>query len=457
MPDGDERQQKAKCPHCKKPMSFLEKRHEMPPFWSMQQRFFGLPFKTDALLLSLLLGLSALAMHLNAIFALLLASILSLVLVNFSVQVARSYSKATRLSSTTGSSSFNGGVPGIASALDFKQAKTSLIITGLLIVCFAPPILLLNYVSGWLALTYALLVLSILPSVLLMLLYSDKRQGGHGSAPPSWMSIIKKMHLSYVSLIAFFAMSYLSVLVIADLLHPVLPSFAFAPVCVLLTAYFVIALFAVLGYVLKRYEFFSSVSSVKALESEQDNTPTDSSQRINADLDIAIKDGDFSKALSLLENSMKGKGKRSDLRVHQLYTLLLERRDLVRLEQHSHLFFELLLGRGQKLAAYELFEMLRNEQEKFLVHDIQLSLDLAEAFYQMKEYKLVLWLAREAHQRFDSCPELAKLYLLAAKTILSKSKTPEKARAFLHYIDENFPDTEFKEAARRLLEHLDSH
>ena len=450
MPDADEKQRRAQCPHCRQGMEFLEKRYDMPPFWTIHPRFFSLPFQTDALLLILLVSLCASAMQLNAPLTILLGFLLLFVVVNYALTLAHNLIRNSRPPSNGDTHKIQ--VPGIASALDFKQVKNSLAISLLLITSLLPPVLLLNYVSGVGALIYALISLAILPSILLVLIHSDKHPGRPSSPPPSGPKIIKTMRGSYLSLVAFFSMTYFSTLLVADLTQSTLPAYAMAATYALLISYFVIALFSILAYVLKRYDSFSAVGASRSHQDEHDNTPSESTLRLNADLDIAVKDGDYSKALSLLEGCLKGR--RSDLRVHQLYTLLLEHKDLARLEQHSHGFFELLLGRGQKLAAYELFELLKNSRQQFRIHELSLSLNLAEAFYEMKEYKLVLYIAKEAHLRFNTDTDLAKLYLLTAKTILSKSNTPEKARPYLLYISEHLPGTEFTLAAQRLLEHL---
>jgi tetratricopeptide (TPR) repeat protein len=442
-------------------MAFIEKRTDMPPFWKIPKRFFGLPLRTEALLLILASSLCALVMHLNPILAILLSIALSIVITNYAMNLARGLNKANK---NTGHVNHQDRVPGIASAFDFRWLKDCLIITGVLWLSLAPVMLFLNYINGVSAFIYALISFPILPSILLMLLYTDKRHSinkrhstdkrhsTHHALAPSWINIIKKMKLSYISLVSYFALSFVSALIGIDLLMQVLPDYALAPISTLVISYLLLSLFAALAYVLIRYDSFSS-SIIVANEFDQEAHPVDPKQRFNADLDIAIKEGDYSKALNLLESTLKGK--RSDLRVHQLYTLLLEHRDLEGLEKRSHLFLELLLGRGQKLAAYELVELLRTERDQFLVHDIALSLELAEAFYSMKEYKLSLWLAQDAHTRFDPSPELAKLYLLCAK-IIAKSKTPGKARGYLQYIIKNHPDTEFHQQSTRLLEHLDS-
>ena len=57
-----------------------------------------------------------------------------------------------------------------------------------------------------------------------------------------------------------------------------------------------------------------------------------------------------------------------------------------------------------------------------------------------EDYDLVIWLAFNAHTRFDPAPHLAELYLIAAKTLLTKHHNKDKARVYLSYIINHFPD-----------------
>lgn len=425
---------------------------DTPPFWENPERFFSLPLKADSLLLIFLSSLCATVMHYHPILAVLTGAAISLLIVNYGLILVRKFNRQNRsLSSAT---SIANSVPGFASAFDFRYIKDSLALCGVLWLSMAPIVLLLNYVSGLGALIYALLALSILPSALLMLMHKGTHSGTRHASAPSLISIIKKMHLSYFSLVSYFALCFLSALITVDLIKTWLPDYGLAPLATLICAYLILALFSALAYVLLRHDSFSRAATQNSNREHDDKTQVDKKQRLDADLDIAVKDGNYDKAIKILEASLKGV--RSDLRVHQLYTLLIEHKDLKNLEKRSHLFLELLLGRGQKLAAYELVELLRKGREKFLIYDIELSLQLAEVFYDMKEYKLILWLAQDLHTRFDPSPDLAKLYLLAAKTILSKSKTPEKALIYLQYVRKTFPNTDFHQHATRLIEHINS-
>lgn len=446
IPEGDEKLQQAQCPQCHTAMKFLEKHRDMAPFWTKPGRFLTLPFKADPLLLCIATSLFSLATALHPVLTILLCTVISLVISNYALILARGICNANR--SATQIHANDLVIPSFISAFNFKAAKDTLVIALVLWLAFAPVVLLLYFVNGIGAAIYAFLALPLLPGILLMLIHTDSRRGAKQSRPPSAMDIVKKMHGNYVVLLTYFALSFLSALLVVDLCQALLPPIALAPMVTFSGSYLAISLFAALGLVMKRYDSFDSA---ELSDREYDKGLINTAVRLNADLDIAVKDGNYAKAIDLLETSLK-KG-RSDLRVHQLYTLLLEHKDLEGLEKRSHLFLELLLGRGQKLAAYELVEQLRNGREKFQIHDLDLSLELAKAFFEMKEYKLALWLAQDAHTRFDAQAPLAELYLLSAK-IIFKSTTPGKARGLLKYVCDHFPDTEYKQNANALLQCL---
>jgi hypothetical protein len=385
------------------------------------------------------------AFHVHAVLGALITSLLSLLIVNYAQALSRSIRKD--------GFSKERSTPGINSAFDFRRFKDSFAMTCVLALCFISPLLLFHYINGISAVLFALLTLTLLPAVLLMLLYSNQPHTLHTAPQPSYIQIIKKMHLSYLGLVAYLCFGYLMTITFADLARELLPSYSQAVVAALLASYFTLTLFGLLGYVLKRYESFTIKPNTPQKNPKTHSTAGSNSLRLDADLDIAVKDGDYLKAIGLLEESVKKSG-RSDLRVQQLYKLLLEHKDHLRLERYSHLFIELLLARGQNLAAYELIEMLRKANPEFVIYDLSLALNLAEVFYEMKEYALVIWLAQDAHSRTEPCTNLAKLYLLAAKTLLSKSKSPEKATFYLEFITEHFPNSNSSEASQRLLQHL---
>lgn len=447
MPDGDEKLGLGSCPHCHTSMRYLEKRHDMPPFWRLRSHFFRLPFATEPLLLILIASLCAMTFHVHAVLGALVGSLLSLLIVNYAQALARSIRKDGLSKERI--------TPGINSAFDFRRFKDNFTITCLLSVCFITPLLLFHYINGFSATLFVLLTLSLLPALLLMLLYDDQGHTLHAAPQPSYLQIIKKMHLSYAGLVAYLYSGYLLTITLADLARELLPSYSQAVVASLLTSYFTLTLFGLLGYVLKRYESFTIKTTAPLKPPKTHSTAGGNSLRLDADLDMAIKDGDYLKAIALLEESVK-KNAHSDLRVQQLYKLLLEHKDMVRLERYNHLFIELLLARGQNLAAYELVEMLRKAKPEFVIYNLSVCLNLAEVFYEMKEYALVIWLAQDAHSRTEPCTDLAKLYLLAAKTLLAKSKSPKKAAFYLEFIVEHFPNSDSSEASQRLLQHLES-
>ena len=107
------------------------------------------------------------------------------------------------------------------------------------------------------------------------------------------------------------------------------------------------------------------------------------------------------------------------------------------------------------MQAGKLVERLREYKPDFVLYDLELSLKLAESFQQGKQYELVLWLANDAHTRFDPSLTLAELYLLTAKVLLSKSNNPAKAQVYLNYIQTHFANEPVGQSGKILQKHID--
>ena len=220
-------------------------------------------------------------------------------------------------------------------------------------------------------------------------------------------------------------------------------------------SYFSLVLFSLLAYILIEYKSFSPAEQ----SPDQKNTKTrkvralhevDTVKRRDADIDIALKQGNYTQLVTHLEKELKRQSF-SDLRRDQLYKLLLALNDNQRLEKYAHSFLTLMLGRGKVEDAAQFIQARRQYNSEFALYDLALSKRLADAFHEHNEYQLVVWLAFKAHTRFKPTPDLAELYLRAAKTLLTKLHDKNKAREHLNYIVTHFPNQAVSASAKILL------
>jgi len=316
------------------------------------------------------------------------------------------------------------------------------------------------YLGSTPAVIFTLLALLLLPATLMILIHASASHSTRQplTKSPTWSKIIERMKWSYLGVSIYPATSFITVLIFSDFAMQHLPTVFGPTLTAALFTYVSFALFALIAYVLKQNNSFQADDKHKKMKPSNKtshNSLYDKSQiiRLDADLDIALKTGEFNHAITLLDNELK-RNNQSDLRRHQLYQLLSVKNDLKQLERYAHLFLQLMDSRGDIKTAAEFIERLRGHNPEFQLHDLALSLSLCEQFQKHKIYPLVLWLAKDAHTRFDPEPMLAELYLRAAKTLLSKYKNQSKAQHYLDYIQQHFPDQAIAESARILQDHI---
>ena len=174
---------------------------------------------------------------------------------------------------------------------------------------------------------------------------------------------------------------------------------------------------------------------------------------LDTDIDQALKMGQYDKVVSLLEESIKRNGN-STLRRQQLFLMLIELKDLVKLSRYAELFIDWMLDRNKIKDASQFIYQLRKHDPKFLMHDLKLINSLAKQFLRAKKYALVLWLAEDAKTRFQVCEELASLYLSGAQALITHFKDLEKAEEYLLFIIQSCDGNPSTESAKALLIHL---
>jgi len=434
--------QLANCPTCKKPLTFLDAHLSEQAFWQITPRFFIAPVQAEPMLLITLTMALSLAFYSHIVITA-LASILVLILVsNYGLQMLKNNACGKT------------GAPGISTIFSGKSARQASGITFLLGVAMMSTGFI-HYVFGTIpSVIIAALWLWLLPALLMHCAADSNIK--HAFRPDALAQIMMNMNWAYAGLVGYLLMAVLSTLIISDFALQHLPPI-FTPLMMAAAfSYFGLALFGMFGHAMQQLPSLRS-----SLDPSDKNNPpapsathiTDHIKRLDADIDIALKRGDYATAVTLLEGDLQRHGF-SDLRHDQLFKLLTALKDFERLEHFSQLFLRLMVGRGQITAAADFVRQLKERNPQFKLYDLDLSNDLAARFHKTGEHRLVIWLAKDAHIRFDPSPELAALYLRAAKTLLEKFGQKNKARSYLNYIIKNLPALPEAKAAKILDQHI---
>ena len=268
---------------------------------------------------------------------------------------------------------------------------------------------------------------------------------------------IRKLGQSYFVLVGCVFAAFGAVVVISDFAQQHLPSIVTPILTALAFSFLSISLFSLLAYVAKQ-----NTLQMKKLKNRPIRRPLASKvpsifdaqdERLDANIDIAMKNGEYDQAIALLEQEVQ-RNNFLDVRRDQLYSLLIARNDAILIERYSELFLWLLVGRNRIIEASNLLLKIIAQNKGYQINDLKLCHKLASCFLKKKEYDLVIWSAEDAHSRFDSSSELAELYFMASTAHLEKNNNKKSAHRLLRYIAKYFEHEAIGQKAEAMIERI---
>jgi len=441
MPDANEKTKRGICPNCHHELHYLEQRKASPPFWHILPKFFLFPCNKEPLLILTLSGLLSLTFLGHYALALAAAIFIIELVTRYGYQIIQKEKFTLR------------APPGLSLILSFRNFEKSLLVSVFLGLTILTPILAAQFINLLFATFLGVLAFSFLPAAILIKFRQDKFD--HTLKIDTLFEPMIRMKWTYLGLVCGLIIAFITSLVLIDFSQQHLPKIVTPLISALTFSYFSLVMFSVLAYVLNEYKSFSNITPQSSTQHNSSASEVkslhevDHIKRRDADIDIALKQGNYSQLVTRLEKELNHQSF-SDLRRDQLYKLLLALNDNKRLEKYAHSFLTLMLGRDKISEAAQFIQARLEHNTEFLLYDLALSKRLADAFHEHKEYPLVIWLAFKAHTRFKPEPSLAELYLRAAKTLLTKLHDKDKARGYLSHIITHYPDQPVSSSAKIL-------
>ncbi|MFT7372720.1 MAG: hypothetical protein ACI9T9_001408 [Oleiphilaceae bacterium] len=431
MPDANEKKKQGICPNCQHDLHYLKQRQAAPPFWHILPQFFLFPCNKEPLLILTISGLLSLTFLGHYLLALAASICIIELVTRYGYQIIKK--KDFTLTAP----------PGLSEVLSFRHFNKSLLVSVFIGLALLTPILTAQYTNLLLATFLGWLAFWLLPAVILVRFRQSKFD--NTLKINTLLEPMIRMKWAYFGLVCGIIIAFITSLILVDFSQQHLQK-VFTPIVSAVTfSYFNLVLFSVLAYILHAHQSFSTISpspsSKKSSRANQVNAinEVDQIKRVDADIDIALKQGNYSQLVTRLEKELNRQSF-SDLRRDQLYKLLCALNDHQRLEKYAHSFLAVMLGRGKIDEAAQFIHARREHNTEFMLYDLALSKRLADAFHEHQEYQLVVWLAFKANTRFKPEPELAELYLRAAKTLLAKLRDKHKASEYLSYIIAHYPN-----------------
>ncbi|MDX1800564.1 MAG: hypothetical protein R3303_06500 [Marinobacter sp.] len=444
MPDADTRRRHGLCPHCGKAMRYLGAATEVVPFWNRLSAFFRYPFHMDPLIVIATCTLVPALLGRNLI-GLLITLMLLLALFKYTYAVIRhtaeGHMKPPPLATAFSGSGF---------AIVILQLVVFAVMGGLIFSAglIGGPLL------AMLALAFVVLAL---PASIMVLAMEQSVSAAVN--PMNLATMISRIGWPYFLLYGYIVLLTLASGVAQDFaMNHFDPGLA-QVIAGFLNSTFTLILFHMLGYLLFQYqEELGFASDLQDSPDTEQDGHRDRSRRVDADIDINLKDGHYDRVLVILQDSLK-RDPTNPHRLGQLYQLLSARHDTAELYRQHPRLLGWLASRSDAEGLVDLLAILEQAEPGFRLDDAELSVRCARLLYQHGDYRIALRLLQDFHKRFPDHEQLAPAYLLVAQTLANGLNQWEKATAFLNFIGKKCPghpihdqlDTYLAQAAQREL------
>lgn len=417
-----------KCLLCTEPLTYLGSANKTPPFWTQINSFFLYPFNQDSLLFLVISAVIFAILMLTGLFGIFSWLILISIMFKYSYSIIELTSRGDM-------------TPPSISTL-FSGTGFSLFFRQLFVFAFVGFFLyFLSNISSTLFIVGCVAVLSAFPASIMMLAWEHSVRSALN--PAKLWFIISGIGWTYCVLCIFlFILAISHSLVEAFLVSKVHP-LMLQSVSILITGYFILVMFSMMGYVL----FQSQEKLGYSADMEEDIEISEEDYFVKqtlADSEIYFKEGQFEQAVTVVRNRMDQYP--NNLGIHKrFHELLIESSDQKRLAYHGIAYINLLLKANNTYQASQVYVNCQKGAPsitiKELIEDAKTRHQLSETLINTGKPKEGLILMKSLHQHEPHYPGLAKAYLLAGKTYADNLHMDKQAVQLLNFVVKKFPNS----------------
>ncbi|WP_228160637.1 DUF4013 domain-containing protein [Marinobacter bohaiensis] len=415
MPDADTHRRHGHCPHCGQTLRYLGAGTEVEPFWNRIPQFFRYPFHSDPLLVIGICTFVPLMLQANLI-GLIVSLVLLLALFKYTYAVIN-HTTEGHMTPPPLATAFTGSGFGIV------------ILQWLVFILMGGLVYSAGMVGGpILALAAMAFVVLVLPASVMIL--AMEREVGPAVNPINLVSLISRIGWPYFVLYLHLILMMLASSAVQEFAFSNFAPMLAQPLSGFISSTFMLIFFHMMGYLLFQYQEELGFAS-----DFQDETPApaqDRSRRLEADIDMHVKDGQYDRALAVLKSAVKSNPPHPQ-RVEQLYRLLTATNNAEELMRHHRILLLWLGDRHEGTAIAGLLKTLTGRDPAFRLDDPELIVHCARALHSQGENREVLKLMQDFHKRFPDSEHIATGYLTVAQS-LAQLGLWEKATAFLNFI-----------------------
>lgn len=427
MPDADTRRQSGLCPHCGRAMRYLGAATEAVPFWQRLSAFFRYPFHSDPLLVIIVCTLVPMFLE-PGLIGWMVYLLLLLVLIKYCYTVIRHTA--------------NGHMkpPPVAQAWSgdgFALGLQSFVVIVVGVAAVVSAFVLLGPIPGVMVTALAYLAA---PACIMILAMEDAISPALN--PLNITALISSIGWPYFVLYGFLVLMTMASAAAQELafahFHPVIAY----PVGGFLSSVFVVIVFHMLGYLLFQYQEELGFASDYQETSEPADPHRDRSRRVDADIDMNLKEGHYHRVAAILEEALK-RDPANPSRLDQMYQLALARHDVEALMKHHAKLLRWMVAFRKHREMKTLIALLRQQDPQFQPQDPDLVVACADLLFLQHEPRPALALLKDFHKRFPDSDQVAPAYILVARILANGFDQWDKAISFLKFANratEN-PDT----------------
>lgn len=416
MPDADTRRRHGTCPHCSQAMRYLGAATEVVPFWNRIPAFFRYPFHSDPLMVIGICTFVPLLLSRNLV-GLVVSLILLLALFKYTYAVIK-HTADGHLTPPPLGTAFTGSGFDIV----ILQFLVFLLMGGLVYSAgmLGGPILAM--------LALAFLVLALPASVMILAM---EHQVGAAVNPVNLVSLISRIGWPYFVLYGHLLLLMLASGAVQEFAFNHFSPMVAQPLSGFIGSTFMLIFFHMMGYLLFQFQeelgFASDLQDADSPVREPDRA-----LRLEADIDMNLKDGNYDRALALIKSGLKADATHPH-RLEQFYRLLRATNNEGELYRNHPRLLQWLADRRDGEGLTDMTVLLDKLDPGFKLDDPSLAVSCARTLHHQGEYRLVLRLLQDFHKRFPDSEQLAPAYLLVAQSLAQLGQW-EKATAFLNFI-----------------------
>ena len=426
------------CPVCKNTLDYLGAGNLITPFWQNIASFYRYPLTRDALIL--MVGIAVASSLIGLIIPpleIIAPILLFIVFIRYATLALEETARGNMAPPPLDKESLLSDMelPVMEVFLIFFVVTINMIVQSLFSFFALAPLMLLTI----LALPAAIMALAIERSFVQIL------------NPAYLWQFIQRIGVHYLLLCAFLLLLIIALSTTVGLLGAFTPDYLITFLVSIITMYFVLVMFHMMGYVIYQYheDLQFEVADVHAEnEVAAAHAPRPSVPRPNTE--VLLNEGKIEQARKELEAYVHQAP--GDLEVRaRLHRLLRATRDTQALCGHANDYLRRLLDDRQASRAVEVYIDCLKQDSSYRPDDVATRLALARLFRTGTNSKLVLHLLNGLHRAFPQHKLVPEAYLLVAQVMCERFGEYQKAKKILDYVLSHYPDSPHNDEVRRYL------